>query len=541
MATVVPVIRGKHWTLWVLILVLSLFITGCPFDDDDDDYPFPSEDEEIKVAVTLNPTGEIADIEYNGKHYQIDITGQGGTLDPGSIDILNLNQVTKNLFPPGFSFPDGLITFKVVGLNPGDTITAILTFPTSFPAGSQYYKVTDAGWTVYANAVFNGNQVTLTLTDGLDGDLDMLTNGEILDPGAPGMVDFDIAQFNLYPPRTLLSGTEIDMNARKIRGPWSCQVFLNTTNHLVHWQVSTSRLPDWISVWPESGVGPAVISISACYDLSPLGTTWTTLTVADTGGYSQSVQIGVNKRDPENLHPPFGGFDTPLNNSNVSSSVPVTGWVLDDVGAESVQIWRNSEGDTVYIGDATFVEGSRPDIAAQYPDYPSNTKAGWGYMMLTNFLPDGGNGTYTIEAIATDYEGNQSSLGTKTIVCDNDNAVKPFGALDTPEPGETASGSSFTNWGWALTPQPSSIPTDGSTINVYLDGVYVGHPTYGQYKQEIDELFPGYANSSGAAGYFELDTTAYPIGVHTIQWTARDNAGNTDGIGSRYFTINNTD
>jgi len=28
--------------------------------------------------------------------------------------------------------------------------------------------------------------------------------------------------------------------------------------------------------------------------------------------------------------------------------------------------------------------------------------------------------------------------------------------------------------------------------------------------------------------------------VHTLQWTATDNAGNTDGIGSRYFTIQNT-
>jgi hypothetical protein len=28
--------------------------------------------------------------------------------------------------------------------------------------------------------------------------------------------------------------------------------------------------------------------------------------------------------------------------------------------------------------------------------------------------------------------------------------------------------------------------------------------------------------------------------VHTIYWTARDSAGNTDGIGSRYFTIQNT-
>ena len=40
--------------------------------------------------------------------------------------------------------------------------------------------------------------------------------------------------------------------------------------------------------------------------------------------------------------------------------------------------------------------------------------------------------------------------------------------------------------------------------------------------------------------YFDFDTTAYKNGVHTIQWTAVDNAGNVDGIGSRYFTVQNT-
>ncbi|MDQ1352258.1 MAG: hypothetical protein QG657_2564, partial [Acidobacteriota bacterium] len=39
--------------------------------------------------------------------------------------------------------------------------------------------------------------------------------------------------------------------------------------------------------------------------------------------------------------------------------------------------------------------------------------------------------------------------------------------------------------------------------------------------------------------YFNLDTTEYANGIHVIFWTATDNAGNADGIGSRYFTIQN--
>jgi len=37
---------------------------------------------------------------------------------------------------------------------------------------------------------------------------------------------------------------------------------------------------------------------------------------------------------------PFGEFSTPPHNSTVMSSVPVTGWVLDDVEVVSVGIYN---------------------------------------------------------------------------------------------------------------------------------------------------------------------------------------------------------
>jgi hypothetical protein len=258
-------------------------------------------------------------------------------------------------------------------------------------------------------------------------------------------------------------------------------------------------------------------------------------------GYSLNfvTVIQDNKSMMEEKNPPFGTFETPIHGSTVASSIAVTGWALDDSGVDHVKIYRGQGSQLFYIGDATLVEGARPDVAASYPQYPNNTRAGWGYMMLTNFLPNGGNGTFTLNAIATDTVGKTTTLGTKTIYCDNANAVKPFGAIDTPTQGGNASGSSFINWGWVLTPQPNSIPTDGSTINVYVDGVNIGQPTYNKYRADLASLFPGYANSNGAAGYFYLDTTGYADGVHTIQWTAKDTGDNTDGIGSRYFSISN--
>jgi hypothetical protein len=160
-------------------------------------------------------------------------------------------------------------------------------------------------------------------------------------------------------------------------------------------------------------------------------------------------------------------------------------------------------------------------------------------MLLTNFLPNGGNGTFQLLAYAVDSNGHDELIGSKTINVDNLNAVLPFGAIDTPAQGGTVSGSAFLNFGWALTPQPKSIPTDGSTITVWIDSLPLGHPVYNNYRADIADLFPGYANSNGAVGYYSLNTTGYADGVHTIAWSVVDSAGAVDGIGSRYFTIQN--
>jgi hypothetical protein len=63
---------------------------------------------------------------------------------------------------------------------------------------------------------------------------------------------------------------------------------------------------------------------------------------------------------------------------------------------------------------------------------------------------------------------------------------------------------------------------------------------YNNYRSDIANKFPGYANTDGAVGYYYLDTTAYANGVHTIAWSVVDNGGNATGIGSRFFTIFNS-
>lgn len=317
----------------------------------------------------------------------------------------------------------------------------------------------------------------------------------------------------------------------------------NTAAGILNWTATDDAA--WLTCSPDAASGGAEVTVSIDVTGLTAGTYNAAITVSDPLAVDspQTIAVTLNVKQASAAEKPFGSFDTPIDGSTVRSSIPVTGWALDDTGVESVKLFRDpvvNEGKSlIYIGDAIFVEGARPDIEIAFPEYPSNHKAGWGYMMLTNFLPSGGNGTFTFYAVAKDASGNEVTLGSKTVTIDNANAVKPFGAIDTPAQGGSASGASFINWGWVLTPQPASIPVDGSTIKVFVDGKNLGNPNYNNYRSDIAALFPTYANSNGAIGYFFLDTTAYSDGVHTIQWLATDDSGHTDGIGSRYFTIQN--
>lgn len=312
----------------------------------------------------------------------------------------------------------------------------------------------------------------------------------------------------------------------------------------------------WIVVSPASGSGSATLAISVINtgSLPMPGVVSGTVTVTTTGGANNpSAPVNLTTIVGEGA-PPAGLIDTPADGqSDVTGSLAVTGWAVDDVGVSAVRLCRvAAPGEApgpetrcggqpqVYIGDAVLVSGARPDVAALHPLKAIHDRAGWGYLLLTNFLPNQGNGTYTLALHAEDYDGHTVPLGTRTITLTNATATAPLGAIDTPAQGGTVSGSAYVNFGWALTPQPKMIPTDGSTIQPYIDSMPVGTVTYNAPRADIQTLFPGYANTDGAVGYSVMDTTRLSNGVHTISWVVIDNEGAAAGIGSRYFTVANS-
>ncbi len=316
----------------------------------------------------------------------------------------------------------------------------------------------------------------------------------------------------------------------------------NTGGGTLNWTATPNQ--SWLHVTPNSGTGNRTISVSVDINGLNTGTYTGSVAISDSTADNSPRFITVTLNINTTGTVPFGEFSTPQDGGTANGSIPVTGWVLDDIESTAVKIFRKTipgeSGDSlVYVGDAIFVEGARPDVEIAFPDYPYNYRAGWGYMLLSNFLPNNGNGIFTLVAKAYDIEGNETTLGEKIITCDNAHEKRPFGAIDTPTQGGNASGSSYVNFGWVLTPYPNAIPTDGSTIIAFIDGKPVGHVVYNQYRVDVATLFLGYVNSNGAGGYLYFNTNNYEDGLHTISWSVIDNAGNENGIGSRFFTIQN--
>jgi probable HAF family extracellular repeat protein len=291
-----------------------------------------------------------------------------------------------------------------------------------------------------------------------------------------------------------------------------------------------------------SGIGSGTVSYSVAPNTGP-GRSGT-ITLA---GLTISVQQVSATNDPA-----FGSLDTPINNSTgLSGSIAVTGWALDDSEVVEVQVWRDPhpsdpagavfdgpapQGGKVFVGYAALVSGARPDVETLYPNFPFKSRAGWGYLLLTRGLIWDGKGPFKLYGIGKDREGHLSQLGSTSLSIDNAPATRPFGAIDTPGQGATASGL-YPNTGWVLTPNAgASIPA--TKVQVAIDGVFLPGTFSMSDRADISGGFSQFTTTGAGRGLF-IDTTKYSDGPHTIGWLVTDSGGQADGVGSRFFTVAN--
>ena len=184
--------------------------------------------------------------------------------------------------------------------------------------------------------------------------------------------------------------------------------------------------------------------------------------------YASPPSAGAHAR-PAPSSPPFGAFDTPAEGAfGVTGATPVTGWALDDVGVATVEIYRDAAGRarpprptaSVFVGDGHLRRRRSARRGRRLPRAHPLADARRLGLHAPHQLPAGGGNGATSPSTPTPRTATASAtlLGSKTIACDNANATRPFGTIDTPAQGETVSGA-IANFGWALTPQPASIPT----------------------------------------------------------------------------------
>jgi fibronectin type III domain protein/BACON domain-containing protein len=308
-----------------------------------------------------------------------------------------------------------------------------------------------------------------------------------------------------------------------------------------------SNVP-WLQISPTSGSGSTALTLTLVPSALPSSSSTATISIASTGASNAIAPIAValNVIDPASVRAPFGALDTPQDNiTGVTGSLAITGWALDDVAVSRIRIYRDpmpgeASGQLVYVGDGTFIEDARPDVTSLFAAYPQSYRAGWGYLALTNVLPGGGNGTYRFYAYADDIDGHSTLLGARTITCGDATAVLPFGTIDTPAPGETASGTNYVNYGWVLANggARADVPGGGS-VSVLIDGVAAGTPAGWTSRSDLSALFQGYSGIDTAVAAFAFDTTKLADGMHTISWVVTDSLGRTAGVGSRFFRVFN--
>ncbi len=379
--------------------------------------------------------------------------------------------------------------------------------------------------------------VTLTVTDGHNFKAVKTINIKVSDANLP-------ADFACTPSR-LVSGAASTGDKTPAQ---HFHILDKALGHL-NWSITTDR--EWLSCSPKSGTGSGRVSVNIDpAGLAPgehLGAIRITAPNAPVSPQYVNIILNVYNQDSS----PIGSIDSPQEGTVVSGNFPLSGWALDDICVTNVAIKREAHPNDiaanigpdglVHLGDAFFCEDVRQDIPKTYPDHPLTNLAGWGFVLQSYQLPNMGNGSVTLHAIAYDSSGQASELGTRTVIANNAGRTLPFGSIDTPESGEQISGAEYKAQGWVLTPPPNFIPTDGSTIWVWLDGKRIKNPVYNQYREDIAALFPEYHNAQGAGGLYSFNPSMLKDGPHTMVWSATDEAGDADAIDGRYFLVFNPD
>jgi N-acetylmuramoyl-L-alanine amidase len=112
-------------------------------------------------------------------------------------------------------------------------------------------------------------------------------------------------------------------------------------------------------------------------------------------------------------------------------------------------------------------------------------------------------------------------------------AAPPFGSFGGKVGGGNSGAGLLPLHGWAL-------DDDGvAAVDILVDGVIVGRAIYGRTRPVVTDRFPGFPDSAAPGFAFQLDTTRYLNGLHTIGARVRSETGEVTNLNSRVFEFLN--
>jgi hypothetical protein len=112
-------------------------------------------------------------------------------------------------------------------------------------------------------------------------------------------------------------------------------------------------------------------------------------------------------------------------------------------------------------------------------------------------------------------------------------AARPFGQFGGKVGGGNSGAGMLPLFGWAL-------DDDGvEGIDILVDGIVDGRANYGRTRPKVTEQYPGYPDSAHPGWVYQLDTTHYLNGVHTITARIKSLSGEVFSLRSQRFNFGN--
>jgi len=196
-------------------------------------------------------------------------------------------------------------------------------------------------------------------------------------------------------------------------------------------------------------------------------------------------------------------IDSPSANNELSNSITVRGWALDQAGIRRIEVLI----DGVKKGEA-YYGLTRNDVYSAYPQY-NESNSGYTFTLDTTSIANGQR-TLTIRTVGRDGTINQVN---RTIKINN---LSTKITIESPSTNGEVSNTTVIR-GWAL--GESGI----KKIEILVDGIKNGEAFYGLSRPDVYNSYPQYNNQNPGYSY-NLDTTKLSLGSHTI--TVRTVANN---------------